>query len=746
MTFRKASALLLAVLAPLLPALANSANARDELARDVDRAESVRAVKNLQRTYAQYSHYGLWKEMAGLFAADATFIFDEEVVQGRKAIGDYLTAHEGGGHQGLLPGEIHAQILDHPVVNLAVDGQSARGRWYGLLLQADAQGNASMLGAVFENEYVRRDGRWQISVHRCYPQYAGPYESGWTNYQGRDLAILPYHFTPDEAGIPIPPATGKAPASKATLAELEARIAAMNDESLVRNLQAAYGYYVDRRMWDDVTDLFTADAVYEVGGVGVYEGRGIRRALERMGPAGLTHGVLNDRLQFDTVVSIAPGRREAHVRGLEVGMLGAADKGEGFWEVSVFDNRFVKEDGLWKIREMRVFPVFRSDYAKGWGRSRIVEATPAGALAPDRALPAADAGAQDRIIPAFVSAHPVTGKAIAAPAGMRLVATRPLTGKIAVPAAKKSVVDEAARITEARRRLMVAAAYDGAEHVSSAYGFFADDSQWYWLAELFGPAGTKQIPYAGYYTGYERIARGLFLQYGEPVKLDAKKGNIAFHWRIQPVINIAPDGRSARVRTYLFHPNTSKRGGGTLFGAMYPDDHLVLDNGIWRLWNLSLDEPYFEMPDWKGGWAAAKDRAPAPAPAPPRAAAPAAPPASPAPASAAATAPGIAANGAGATAAPRPQRYVGAALVPVFKPDVPITELGRLQEHFRGGTGEPWDWPKILPMWWGYTNPVSGRRPELFLPDCVPCEYAPDMSMVKHGYLLPPTGPVRSED
>jgi hypothetical protein len=593
---------------------------------------------------------------------------------------------------------------------------------------------------VFENEYVRRDGRWQISVHRCYPQYAGAYETGWSNYQGRDLAILPYHFTPDEAGIPIPPASGAAPTTKASLAQLEARIAVMNDESLVRNLQAAYGYYVDRRMWDDVTDLFTADGVYEAGDVGIYEGKGIRRALERMGPAGLTHGVLNDRLQFDTVVSIAPGRQEARVRGLELGMLGEADKGEGFWEVAVFDNRFVKEGGVWKIREARVFPLFRSEYAKGWGRSRIVEAVPA-ALAPDRPLPAADAGGQDRIIPAFVSAHPVTGKAIAAPAGMRLVATRPLTGAIKASASRKPVPDEATRLAEARRKLRMATAYDGAEHVSSAYGFFADDSQWYWLAELFGKTGTKQIPYAGYYKGYERIARGLFLQYGDPVKLDAKKGNIAFHWRIQPVINIAPDGRSARVRTYLFHPNTSKRPGGTLFGAMYPDDHLILDDGIWRLWNLSLDEPYFEMPNWEGGWAAAKDRAPAP----PRAAAPATPPLqapAPPPAAATATAPAPA----GATAAPRPQRYVGAALVPVFKPDVPITELGKLQEHFRGGTGEPWDWPKILPMWWGYVNPVSGRKPELFLPDCVPCEYAPDMSMVKHGYQLPPTGPVRSED
>jgi hypothetical protein len=315
---------------------------------------------------------------------------------------------------------------------------------------------------------------------------------------------------------------------------------------------------------------------------------------------------------------------------------------------------------------------------------------------------------------------------------MRLVATRELTGAVAASVKKKPSTDTAARLKDAARRVMMATAYDAAEHVSSSYGFFADDSQWNWLSELFGKAGTKQIPFAGYYKGYERISRGLFLEYGDPIKLDATKAGIAFHWRIQPVIIVAPDGRSARVRTYLFHPNTSKRSGGTLFGAMYPDDHLILEDGIWRLWNLSLDEPYFEMQSWQAGWSGAKDRPVTP---PRPAAAPAAAP--PAPASAAANAPAT---------PPRPQRYVGAALVGVFKPDVPITELGALQEHFRGGTGEPWEWPKILPMWWGYKNPVSGRQPELFLPDCVPCGYAPDMSMVKHGYLLPSTDPVRSED
>jgi len=167
--------LALAVAAAVAPPAVVVAQATlDELARDVDRAESMRAVKNLQRTYAQYSQYGLWNEMADLFSNEGTYTFDDQTVKGRKAIGDYLTSHEGGGRQGLAPGAVHSQIIDHPVVNLSVDGESAQGRWYGFFLLSDEKGNAGIQGGVFENEYVREDGKWKIRVHHFFPQYDGP--------------------------------------------------------------------------------------------------------------------------------------------------------------------------------------------------------------------------------------------------------------------------------------------------------------------------------------------------------------------------------------------------------------------------------------------------------------------------------------------------------------------------------------------------------------------------------------------
>src|SRR6185312_10263726 len=271
------------------PALA--APSRDDLARDVERAESVRAVKTLQYAYAQYAQYGLWNEMGALFSATGVFEAGDDRAVGPKAIAAFFTQRLGHGRQGLGKGEVHTALIASPVVNLSADGKSAKARWDSMYLDADGQGHASLEGGILENDYVKEGGVWKIAHFHLYPQYRGPYEPGWTNVGGKDLPIVPYHYDGDTAGVPIPAPTGAPPATKATLAQLEERIRVLVDEGEARNLQAAYNYYVDRKMWDDVVDLFAKDGVVEIGGVGVYKGpSGVRKAMERMGAQGLTHG------------------------------------------------------------------------------------------------------------------------------------------------------------------------------------------------------------------------------------------------------------------------------------------------------------------------------------------------------------------------------------------------------------------------------------------------------------------------
>jgi len=342
-------------------------------------------------------------------------------------------------------------------------------------------------------------------------------------------------------------------------------------------------------------------------------------------------------------------------------MLGDADAGKAWWEISLFRNRFVREDGVWKLAEVRTFPVLKADYHRGWGKGRIADAVTPG---------------PDQVRQSFFAAPPAADRSAFAAASTEL--------------------------GETQRRLRRSVGYDAVENVASAYGDYLDDFQSTEMGALFAPQGFKVSAFAGYYVGGDKIARAARTVFGPP---PVTRPGISYHWRIQPVIAVAEDGRSANLRVRLFQPRTSKEVSrvGDFYaagfhGGMYHDQAVLGEDGVWQMWNLSLDEPYFFSTDWKGGWSAAKDPV--------------------------------------TGFKPRPS-----ALLATFPPDVPYTALGKREEHFRGGTGTTIEWPGILPMWFEYRNPVSGRVPEHYMPDCVPCDFAPHLSMTRHGYLMPPTGP-----
>ncbi len=43
-----------------------------------------------------------------------------------------------------------------------------------------------------------------------------------------------------------------------------------------------------------------------------------------------------------------------------------------------------------------------------------------------------------------------------------------------------------------------------------------------------------------------------------------------------------------------------------------------------------------------------------------------------------------------------------------------------------------------MPMWFSYTNPVSGRVPPALPADCVPCTIRPDLKLTANGYQETP--------
>jgi len=594
----------------------------------LERVEGVRAVKMLQNSYAQYLQYGLWDAIGALFADDGICQWDGVTVAGPRAIAAHMRRVIGGGADGISPGALHTQLLMMPVITLSPGGQHAHGRWHEVRMLS---GQTAWAASLLTVSYIRSGQRWKIARLVSHPIFAGSYDEGWRNVV-EDLPVVPYLISPQSAGRPASEAWA-APRPVADLAGVQGRLVRLAAEDAVCNLQNAYGYYLDRKMWDDIVDLFAADGSMSIDGVGQFKGAvNIRRALERDGPAGLRHGELNDHPQINMTVEVAPSGREARVRGLDLGMVGI-NGAEASWSLTTFDNRFVRRgDGVWTIAEMRLYPELKADYDRGWATDARL----------DRPVP--------RTIAAF-PLHPATGAAIAYPAGLQ-----PVAG-----AFDSHADDGLARppdLDEAERMLARAAAVNAIETISSAIGNYLNDSLWYELSRLFAADGWRKSPSAGYYRGRDRIWQMQLTRNGPPRR---PRTSLPLHLRLQPVIHVAEDGLTAKLRTRLLQFNSSFAREGSMTAGMY-EDRAVLEDGIWR---LSVDdiEHIWRAPSYAKGWARIEE-------------------------------------GSGERLSRPPDHLLAA-----MPPDRPIT-----------GARFP-SFPDIAPLSFHYRNPVSGRAPPHLLPD-----------------------------
>ncbi len=682
-----------AALAFAAPALAAAPAApQDDAAKvarlslDVQRMEDLRAVKKLQMTYAQYAQYGLWSQMSALFSAKGQLIWGKETVSGPAAIDKYLSGRWSK-REGLAPGGVRAELIDTPVVHLSADGQSAKGRYSEVTMNGQFGGPDSLPGwgiGVMENRYVKENGVWKIGTLHYYPYAAGTYKDGWTT--AGEVPFVPFHFTAFNASIPVPavPAKMEIPALKgapaAALADLNRRITALNDEDNIRNLNNAFGYYADRKMWDDAGDLFTADAVLEDADVGVYVGaKSIRHSFERLGPPGLKKGQLNERPKFDMTVSISADGKTAQMRGVEWRELGDNDTQMARLGLATFVNSFVKgADGKWRIREMRVFPTQMTDYYEGWNKSRIETPAPAAGFAPDKPAPAGDKMG-DGVIPVFFQTHPVTGKPVVLPAGSKVAAASPLLpasggAASAAPAAK----DMTAGIADAKRRLSRSYGYDASDNMTHAFGFFLVDNDFLNEGRLYTKDGWRGKQALGFCIGAEHIAKCETSWGDEPLP------HPRFSWggrmMFQPVIVVSEDGKSSVEHTRLHSFSVDPDMPGVLSGAMYNDQFKVV-NGVWKADVVSIEEPYWSSKTYKEGWSKWGD-----------------------------------------TVADTHK------IPPPGASDPDYDRITKMKIRFYGIDDHSRDpenaviWPNIKPMWFNYKNPVTGKEPPNYCPDIKTCE------------------------
>jgi len=212
-------------------------------------------------------------------------------------------------------------------------------------------------------------------------------------------------------GLISAPATVQAqPTPEAQLAAYRERVARLEDQDAVENLQATFGFYFDKGLWEDAADLFSRNGTYEYGLSGVYEGQDhIRRAMLLMGPEGLSPGYLNNHMQLQAVITVADDGNTATGRWQGMVMLGEPGA-SGIWGVGIYENTYVKERGVWKIASLHFYPSAYTDYDRGWAKSLLPMKGPSALFPPDKPSTAVYRTMPGNYIPPFSYPHPVTGE------------------------------------------------------------------------------------------------------------------------------------------------------------------------------------------------------------------------------------------------------------------------------------------------------------------------------------------------
>jgi len=154
--------------------------------------EDIEEIQKLMATYEDYvDSLQRLEELTDLFTDDAKLVVSFLGDAGAEAI--IVGTHEGKEAIRTLLSVLNpttisycAHLVTNP--NITVDGEKAKGRWY-LLCPFTALTREGPIAAweqgTYDNEFVKVDGKWRISLMSFEFNFSTPYEDGWAKTRMR---------------------------------------------------------------------------------------------------------------------------------------------------------------------------------------------------------------------------------------------------------------------------------------------------------------------------------------------------------------------------------------------------------------------------------------------------------------------------------------------------------------------------------------------------------------------------------
>jgi len=143
--------------------------------------KDIDEIQRLQRAYGYYLEHWMYEELIDCFSdrPDTVLNIVLGIYIGKEGIRRYFS---GGKEQNKDPEFLHQVMQLSGIVDVAPDGKTAQGNWYGFGAIALPRGKGVrqlFMGGIYESEYTKENGKWKIHKLVWNPVYTSYPENGW---------------------------------------------------------------------------------------------------------------------------------------------------------------------------------------------------------------------------------------------------------------------------------------------------------------------------------------------------------------------------------------------------------------------------------------------------------------------------------------------------------------------------------------------------------------------------------------
>jgi hypothetical protein len=153
----------------------------NELEKKVALLQDMEDIKKLQRSYGYFLEHWMYQEVIDCFSdrPDTVLNIMVGIFQGKEGVHRYFTGEKA---RSTNPEMLHQIMQLSGVVDIAEDGRTAQGRWYGfgaIALPAGKGVMQDLTAGIYTVKYIKENGKWKIHQLTWNPEINAPPALGW---------------------------------------------------------------------------------------------------------------------------------------------------------------------------------------------------------------------------------------------------------------------------------------------------------------------------------------------------------------------------------------------------------------------------------------------------------------------------------------------------------------------------------------------------------------------------------------